>query len=84
MQTKMKKNANKNWGGSPWQGGMGGVMQGMLGYHIPPVNRMTNRCKNITLPQTSFAGGNYENVVNLSDAKHVRVSRYTELGQDCS
>ena len=26
--------------------------------HLPPVNRMTNRCKNITLPQTSFAGGN--------------------------
>ena len=26
--------------------------------HPPPVNRMTNRCKNITLPQTSFAGGN--------------------------
>ena len=25
----------------------------------PPVNRMTDRCKNITLPQTSFAGGNY-------------------------
>ena len=25
---------------------------------IPPVNRMTDRCKNITLPQTSFAGGN--------------------------
>ena len=24
----------------------------------PPVNRMTDRCKNITLPQTSFAGGN--------------------------
>ena len=23
----------------------------------PSVNRMTNRCKNITLPQTSFAGG---------------------------
>ena len=23
----------------------------------PPVNRMTNRCKNVTLPQTSFAGG---------------------------
>ena len=22
------------------------------------MNRMTNRCKNITLPQTSFAGGN--------------------------
>ena len=25
---------------------------------LPPVNRMTDRCKNITLPQTSFAGGN--------------------------
>ena len=24
----------------------------------PPVNRITNRFKNITLPQTSFAGGN--------------------------
>ena len=24
----------------------------------PPVNRMTDTCKNITLPQTSFAGGN--------------------------
>ena len=23
----------------------------------PPVDRMTDRCKNITLPQTSFAGG---------------------------
>ena len=23
----------------------------------PPVNRMTDRCKNITFPQTSFAGG---------------------------
>ena len=28
--------------------------------HAPPVNRMTNRCKNITLPQTSFAGSNKE------------------------
>ena len=26
--------------------------------HALPVNRMTNWCKNITLPQTSFAGGN--------------------------
>ena len=25
--------------------------------HLPPVNRMTDRCKNITLSQTSFAGG---------------------------
>ena len=29
-------------------------------YHTPPpVNRITDKCKNITLPQTSFAGGNY-------------------------
>ena len=28
------------------------------GVRYSPVNRMTNRCKNITLPQTSFAGGN--------------------------
>ena len=33
-----------SWGGVPAQ-------------VLPPVNRMTNRCKNITLPQTSFAGG---------------------------
>ena len=26
----------------------------------PPVDRMTDRCKHITLPQTSFAGGKYE------------------------
>ena len=30
-----------------------------LHYTRPPVNRMTDRRKNITLPQTSFAGGNY-------------------------
>ena len=28
------------------------------GHACPPVNRMTDRCKNITLPQTSFAGDN--------------------------
>ena len=36
----------------------------------PPMNRMTDRCKNITLPQTLFAGGkngfNY-NMQNCSD-----------------
>ena len=31
----------------------------------PPVNRMTNRCKNITLPQTSFAGG--KNTTNIKE-----------------
>ena len=29
----------------------------------PPVTRMTNRCKNITLPQTSIAGGKNPNFV---------------------
>ena len=28
------------------------------GVHLSPMNRMTDRCKNITLPLTSFAGGN--------------------------
>ena len=30
----------------------------MLGSQHPPMNRMTDRCKNITLPQTSSAGSN--------------------------
>ena len=34
-----------------------------------PVNRMTNRCKNITLPQTSFAGGKYHLIGNHSVRK---------------
>ena len=48
-------------------GGGGGVYLPGGGRYLPryspppPVNRMTDRCKNITLPQTSFAGGNYTN-----------------------
>ena len=50
-------------GGCTWSGGvpgLGGYLVGgvYLVRYSPPVNRMTNRCKNITLPQTSFAGGN--------------------------
>ena len=30
---------------------------GVPAHVLPPVNRMTDRCKNITLSQTSFAGG---------------------------
>ena len=37
---------------------------------IPPVNRMTHRRKNITLPQTSFAGDN-----NGHGLKTLRVNR---------
>ena len=47
--------------GCTWSGGVPGLggVPGPRGCQVlPPVNRMTNRCKNITLPQTSFAGGN--------------------------
>ena len=39
--------------------GPGGVSQHAMRQTPSPVNRMTDRCKNITLPQISFAGGNY-------------------------
>ena len=37
-----------------------------------PVNRMTDRCKNITLLQTSFTGGNkfYRQVSLVADTRH--------------
>ena len=38
--------------------GLGGGLSQHALRQNPPVNRMTDRCKNITLPQTSFAGGN--------------------------
>ena len=39
-------------GGVPW-----GVYPSKQWGRHPPVNTVTDRCKNITLPQTSFAGG---------------------------
>ena len=45
-------------GGYTWSGGVPGPGGGVPAQVLPPVNRMTDRCKNITLPQTSFAGGN--------------------------
>ena len=46
-------------GGGAWSRGAcsWGVSKHALRQTPSPVNRMTNRCKNITLPQTSFAGG---------------------------
>ena len=35
----------------------------------PPMNRMTDRCKNITLPQTSFVGSKYRN--ELAELRHL-------------
>ena len=37
----------------------GACMAGGCAWHADlPINRMTDTCRNITLPQTSFAGGN--------------------------
>ena len=56
-------------GGVPGPGG-GVVWWEVLSQHAlrqtPLVNRMTNRCKNITLPQTSFAVGKNNVIVALN------------------
>ena len=55
--------------GSPWRGvSLAGGSPCMHWGRSPLVNRMTNRCKNITLPQTSFAGGKY----HLPTRWHIR------------
>ena len=48
--------------GACMAGGCACVAGVVRGTHAPsPVDRMTDACKNITLPQTSFAGGNEHN-----------------------
>ena len=42
--------------GRAWRGGMCGRM--CVWWEGACVDRMTDACKNITLPQTSFSGGN--------------------------
>ena len=54
---------------------------------LPPVNRMTDRCKNITLLQTSFAGGNnnitWDNKASLSTTKtHFPLIASNDTGQE--
>ena len=47
-------------------GGLPGVsLAGRSSWQTPPVNRMTDACENITLPQTPFAGGNNAPILNL-------------------
>ena len=46
------------WQGVCMAGGMCGRGKCMACSTPSPVDRMTDACKNITLPQTSFAGGN--------------------------
>ena len=36
----------------------------------PPANKMADRCKNITLPQTLFVGGNYNTHNSVSNRHH--------------
>ena len=44
-----------------------GCMAGQHAWHTsPPVDRITDVCKNITLPQTLFAGGKYTNSLIVS------------------
>ena len=57
----------QHWGSLPCWGfcncqGASALPEGVVSQHTlrqcpPSSNRMTDRCKNITLPQTSFAGG---------------------------
>ena len=48
------------------------------------MNRMTDRCKNITLPQASFAGGNYNcypwKSVVMSDERSMLVMVLPRMG----
>ena len=57
--------------------GGGGVVSQHALRHIPPVNRMRDRCKNITLPQTSFAGGNDSRFAFLFPHEAVNVTIHT-------
>ena len=54
-----------------WGGGCpgGGVYPNMQWGRHPPVNIITDRCKNTTLDLTSFAGGNNQEYLrqNLND-----------------
>ena len=51
-------------GAPPWQRPPCHVTCDASWNRDPPVNRMTHRCKNITLPQTSFTGGKYYHLYN--------------------
>ena len=49
------------------------------GVRTSPVNRMTDRCKNITLPDTSFAGGNKCFLITARKRSFQRLCFYTCL-----
>ena len=57
--SRMRTICSLPYGGWSLSGGSLCVWGGSLsGRPPPPVNRMTDRCKNITLPQTLFVSGN--------------------------
>ena len=69
--------------GSPWRGGLlgrEGVSQHAL-RQTAPVNRMTDTCKNITLPQTSFAGGNNAERIGVILLETERLNRIIHHGR---
>ena len=53
----------------------GGVhtRRGICAKHAPPLDRMTDACENITLPQNSFAGGNEQNFLDYLMCGHLNV-----------
>ena len=61
FETRMHSSRMRTARSSSRPGGGVVLHQAPPGPGNPPVNRMTDRCKNIPLPQTSFAGGNEEN-----------------------
>ena len=43
------------------------------------MNRMTNRCKNITLLQTSFAGGNNVELLQIAEAHGIKMGQKKKM-----
>ena len=71
-------------GGVAWSQGGGGIPS-CTEARPPPVNRMTNRCKNITLLQTSFAGGKYPVMISRrADIININYSLIGRVGDQWS
>ena len=59
----------------------GGLPHCLVGYHHPPVNRMTNRCKNITLATTSLRPGTIYRTSECSSSRLLKTGVITRLQQ---
>ena len=60
-----------------WHAGQGVCVAGGMQAR-PPVDRMTDACKNITLPQTSFAGGRNERIWTEGCGEECRISIFVK------